>query len=176
MWLKYASEPISTADYRDIAQMGPREDGYRSEFNKPLGCWITDDSEEDWRSWCVGEKFRLDELTHKHQVILDESAVLILRDASQLDDFTLDFGAQVVFGSERFSRTAIAWERVAERYAGIIITPYQWSQRMSLMWYYGWDCASGCIWKASVIREIRLLEVDHEIAKPRLQIEETSDA
>jgi hypothetical protein len=28
--------------------------------------------------------------------------------------------------------------------------------RMGLMWYYGWDCASGCIWDTSVIERVTL--------------------
>lgn len=36
------------------------------------------------------------------------------------------------------------------------ITPYCWPARMDpdLIWYYGWDCASGCIWDASTIHQV----------------------
>jgi hypothetical protein len=42
----------------------------------------------------------------------------------------------------------IDWKRVASRYAGIEICPYQNSLRMKAItgWYYPWDVASGCIW------------------------------
>ena len=51
----------------------------------------------------------------------------------------------------------INWPAVAERYGGILITPYQWSHRMSLHWYCGWDCASGCVWDLSQIKSVELL-------------------
>lgn len=45
--------------------------------------------------------------------------------------------------------------------------PYQWRRRneRGFSWYYGWDCASGCIWRASAIREIRLIEIDMDVGK-----------
>ena len=47
------------------------------------------------------------------------------------------------------------WARVGEAYPGIIIAPYIWSRRLDgPMWYYGWDCASGCVWDPSVVRSI----------------------
>ena len=51
----------------------------------------------------------------------------------------------------------IDWAEVASKYDGIIISPYQWSLRldMEMMWYYGWDCASGCIWNISAIKELK---------------------
>ena len=62
----------------------------------------------------------------------------------------------------------INWRAVAGDYAGLIITPYQWSRRLEpYSWYYGWDCASGCIWDPSAITDIKLIEIDHEVARPR---------
>jgi hypothetical protein len=54
------------------------------------------------------------------------------------------------------SRFEIEWRKVAERFDGIIIAPYIWQRRLDLesSWYYSWDCASGCIWNASAVREI----------------------
>ena len=40
----------------------------------------------------------------------------------------------------------IDWKKVASKYDGIEIVPYQPKARMNLLWYYGWDIASGCIW------------------------------
>jgi hypothetical protein len=48
----------------------------------------------------------------------------------------------------------IDWGRVAEQYHGIVIAPYQWSLRLDLMWYYGWDCASGCIWDTWIVERV----------------------
>jgi len=60
-------------------------------------------------------------------------------------------------------RGNINWPAVAEKYDGIIIAPYIWQRRLSdnpdHFWYYGWDCASGCIWNTEVIEEIHTKEL-----------------
>ena len=40
------------------------------------------------------------------------------------------------------------------RVDGIIIAPYQWYCRMTVDWYYTWDCASGCIWNLDAIESV----------------------
>lgn len=171
MWLKYSGVPILNGEYWDHSQKICDGDGYRSNYEKPRGCWITDDSEHCWREWCVAEKFNLDDLTHKHEVLLDESNILILRSPFDLDAFTEEFSGYCWWGPDgepqKYRNRYIAWEKVAARYDGLIITPYQWTRRMELSWYYGWDCASGCIWKAKAIREIRLLEIDNTVTEKR---------
>ena len=154
MWLKYADAPIANEGLIDCEQSSGRPSSYK----KPSGFWITDDSENCWRSWCMSERFSLESLTHKHEIVLDESNILILRCPYDLDDFSRDFGT---------SHWCIDWPKVAARYDGLIITPYQWERRMDHDWYYGWDCASGCIWKANAIKDIRLVAVDYEVAKPK---------
>jgi hypothetical protein len=49
---------------------------------------------------------------------------------------------------------SIDWNKVAEEYQGIIIAPYRWEHRLDMMWYYGWDCASGCIWDSKAIERV----------------------
>lgn len=167
-WLKYSNAPILNGEQWDRAQSGRL-----SSYEKPRGFWITDDSESCWREWCVGERFGLEALTHKHEVVLDESGVLILRNEWELDDFTREFRVYQWWGPDgdprKYRDICIDWAKVAERYTGLIITPYQGSRRLhdGYSWYYTWDCASGCIWKASAIKEIRLIEIDLEVAKPR---------
>ena len=41
------------------------------------------------------------------------------------------------------------WKLIAQEFDGIEIAPYQWEIRMdyNFFWYYGWDCASGCLWR-----------------------------
>ena len=48
----------------------------------------------------------------------------------------------------------IDWIKVSKQYSGIEINPYQHSNRYTSMWYYGWDVASGCIWKNDLIKNI----------------------
>lgn len=40
----------------------------------------------------------------------------------------------------------IDWKKVASKYNGIEIAPYQYKARLDLLWYYGWDIGSGCVW------------------------------
>jgi hypothetical protein len=64
----------------------------------------------------------------------------------------LAFDAEYRFPHPDLGRMSyIDWPRVAERFDGVIIAPYQWKHRLELMWYYGWDCASGCIWNARAV-------------------------
>lgn len=59
--------------------------------------------------------------------------------------------------------SGIDWKAVAKEYDGIEIDPYQYERRFSegFLWYYGWDCASGCVWRPrgltfSLVRDDRL--------------------
>lgn len=159
MWLKYWRKPIDATEFVDRKQRDEL-----SEYEKPRGCWITDETESCWRAWCIAEGFALETLTHKHEVVLDESEVLILRSGHELDFFTDRFGARGGYGG---GRLCIDWREVAKAHSGIIISPYQWSRRLDApySWYYTWDCASGCIWKASAIKSIRLIEIDNDVTK-----------
>lgn len=51
---------------------------------------------------------------------------------------------------------SVNWPLIATRWDGIIIAPYQWSCRYDdrTFWYYGWDCASGCIWNLHAITDV----------------------
>lgn len=50
----------------------------------------------------------------------------------------------------------IDWQAVASDHDGIIISPYNWPARHEMIWYYPWDCASGCIWNADAITSITI--------------------
>lgn len=125
---------------------------------KPQGLWLSveDDSEESfgWKQWCEGEDFFLDGLANRAQVVLCADARLLLIDnVAALDAFTAEYklvGALAILRS-------IDWPRVAERYDGIVIAPYMWERRLTphTFWYYAWDCASACVWNASMIEVIR---------------------
>ena len=62
---------------------------------------------------------------------------------------------------DQFGRVGIDWIRVAQKYSGINITPYQEEYGMKRdHWYNGWDCASQVIWDPIAIKEIRKLNLD----------------
>lgn len=167
MWLKYYNGPLSL----DKVEAPPEQEIYKSSYTKPRGFWITDDTENCWRSWCVSQKFSLGMLTHKHEVTLDEGNILILRQLYDLDDFSEQWGIAKWWGPDgeprKYRDWVIDWDKVVARYDGLIITPYIWERRMEHNWYYGWDCASGCIWKPSAIKTIRLIEIDTEVERQK---------
>ena len=69
------------------------------------------------------------------------------------------------------------YAKVAENYGGIEVTPYIWEKRLDSMWYYGWDCASGCVWHRDAIKEIQLFAFfdgkKNEFVKTSLQLDKT---
>jgi len=148
-------------------------------FQKPHGFWISvEDYPEDqnWYSWCEGEEFRPECLEHRYHVILKKKAkILHLKNAEELEAFSLKYASN---DPEDFNKKfpmeymdnltgyvrkpyiyLIDWQTVMKEYDGIIIAPYQWSCRLmnqTTSWYYGWDCASGCIWNISAVRSFTL--------------------
>jgi hypothetical protein len=137
----------------------------RKGYGKPNGFWVSDDSDHGWADWCLAEEFRLDGLRYRHRVTLSESAnILGIHNGEQLEVFHEIYSVEDEF-SRSFNRSydyhdkkhywPINWHAVAEKYDGIIITPYLWSHRLDgPSWYYGWDCASGCIWNLAAIESV----------------------
>jgi hypothetical protein len=126
---------------------------------KPQGFWISvDDNGEGWADWCRDNDYRVEHLTHIHNVELHSDAYIILiNNEKEIDTF---HNAHKVTWAGPYDW--IDWKSVAKKYQGIIIAPYLWSRRMDAdcIWYYGWDCASGCIWDASAIASISLEKVE----------------
>lgn len=136
---------------------------------KPSGLWLSVDShEENWRDWCESENYNIDGLRYVYNVSLYECAnILLLTCAKDIDIFTLEFRASIPidvqlgsFDPQWMMGLNIDWHTVAKKYDGIIIAPYIWERRLDekTRWYYGWDCASGCIWNSAAIKEIKLQE------------------
>jgi hypothetical protein len=134
---------------------------------KPRGLWLSVEGEDDWDNWCRREGFRNHDDYYIYEVELADNAnVLYITNAHELDEFTREYGSpETIGGKARPSPSDygydIDWPRLAREYDGIIIAPYIWSRRMESItfWYYGWDCASGCIWRKRAIRrlnEVRL--------------------
>lgn len=141
------------------------------ETHKPYGLWVSDDDcEMNWRYWCLGENFGLDRLTHVHDVELNPRAnILFLRSASDIDAFTLEWKED-----QNEWSIGMPWPRMRDAFDGLIITPYIWERRLDgcAHWYYGWDCASGCIWHPRAIASVALREI---IEEPKRKEEQTSE-
>ena len=120
--------------------------------NKPVGLWLSVAGEDDWPSWCRGEQWGLESLEVEHRVTLDPGArILAIEESRDFDTFNAAY-LYPLYPNER-KPSAINWRAVAATYDGIIIAPYCWQRRLSLSWYYGWDCASGCVWNLGAIAD-----------------------
>jgi len=141
----------------------------KGRVGKPDGLWLSCPGDDDWPTWCRNEEFSLDSLSYQHNVTLHADApVLWITTATELDAFCFAYSGPPDEWYTREDRSPLSdeyinnqrpieWDRVAATYHGIIITPYLYSHRFGPMWYYGWDCASGCIWNLSVIDTFQLV-------------------
>lgn len=144
-------------EVRSVKQTDEDERG-----DKPRGLWVSVEGDDDWKSWCEGESFALEYLTHPTEVILSQSANLLkISGANALRDFHKRYGCRAYYADRmsepwRYEGYAIRWIDIAAQYDGIIIAPYVWDLRldMGMRWYYGWDCASGCIWNSRAVAKL----------------------
>jgi hypothetical protein len=121
----------------------------RNSTVKPEGLWY--EVNGDWVRWCEAEELGWTTEKMLYSVDLGESNVLKISSVEELDDFTEKF--------VRLLQPEVLWEypqwaEVAKLWDGLQISPYLWERRLTSMWYYGWDCASGVLWrprKASVM-------------------------
>lgn len=133
-----------------------------SPFRKPVGLWISDDSSFSWKDFCHMSGSFLEDLEKRYKIILKKNAnILHLNSIEDILRFTDEYGCNImgeIIGHIDERCDAIRWKEVAEKYDGIIITPYMWNWGLmrTAWWYYGWDCASGCIWNVSAIASCRL--------------------
>lgn len=164
----YTDEVFTFEQGRTYQQRGPM--GHL----KPNGLWVSVAGDDDWPSWCRDQEFRMGALGHLAMVTLTEDAnVLVVSTPEQLDEFHEEFAVDddpafnermttgllrelPGFSPKRF--WAMDWPTVAGKFDGIIITPYLWSRRLDgPSWYYGWDCASGCVWNLSAVDAVEVV-------------------
>jgi len=130
-------------------------------FLKPSGFWVSDEDEFGWSEWCRGEEFHLEALRYAFEVTIKPDAnVLLVSGADNFLAFHERFAVHDLADAyySVFDKGSPDWVAVAEQFQGIVITPYLWEFRLSgYDWYYGWDCASGCIWDAEAIGSVTLL-------------------
>jgi len=120
---------------------------------KPIGLWYGIGN--SWHEWCRSEMPDWIK-PYNHQIYVKEEALLILKSVKEIKEFTIEYGIPQKFqGMNLFQ--SIDWKKVAAKHCGIEINPFQHSIHldMSLSWYYGWDCSSGCIWHHNAITGIK---------------------
>ena len=113
------------------------------------GFWVSDDTDFGWLDWCAQDDFGHDRNTYRREVVLDLDSprVLVMGNAFSVKEFGRRYVVYRLDSPWNSIRHDINlnWRAVMEKYDAVIITPYQWSVRLDLMWYNGWDCASGVI-------------------------------
>ena len=142
-FLHYSSHLLTKIEDREYLKK-------QDEDVKPYGFWFTPEIENNWKDWCKSENFSLESLNYKYQLEIDLTNILKLETFEQILEF-----------SKRFkNRHTLDWKKVSSLYSGILITPYIWKARNTFEtnWYYTWDCASGCVWDISVIKDFSLIE------------------
>jgi hypothetical protein len=135
-----------------------------SVVGKPNGLWVSVEGEDDWKWWCESEEFCLGSLRHVHEVTLVPDAnILYITNPNQLLAFHHQYAApsRHWHTDDDILHWGLDWARAAQDYQGIIIAPYFWDLRLDgPFWYYGWDCASGCIWDLNAISGVE--EINQE--------------
>lgn len=131
------------------------QDGKGVGVYKPCGLWISVDGPDDWPSWCKDENFRDVDEQYRYAVHLAKRhRVLVLDTLHEMIAFNREYRVDVGFLHDQ-----IDWARVAQDHDGVIIAPYHWDLRLEndFFWYYGWDCASGCIWHPRAVERLELI-------------------
>lgn len=158
--IHYSNHHLSAVESRSQGEGRAADRG-----DKPNGLWVSVEGERDWLSWCLSEGWGLNSLSHPTEVVLRPTArLLVIATVDALLSFHREYrdaGRRPYMGGY-----VIDWSLVAARHQGIVIAPYQWSKRLDdeAGWYYGWDCASGCIWDADAVAELNALPVVKQTA------------
>jgi hypothetical protein len=143
--IHYSAKPLLKVHSRKHS-----EDG--AGLCKTPGLWVSVEGEYDWVWWCRAEQWGLGCFKCATEVILADNAnIKHLSTAGEIDEFSNEF------------RTAIwglDWPAIRRRWRALIIAPYCFDRRYAdhALWYYGWDCASGVIWNADAIKELRAID------------------
>lgn len=129
---------------------------------KPTGLWVSSESGnlDDW-NWvhhCENNAYFnpeiMDSLNCESEIVIHPEANLLRLDTIKK---IRDFSQQYAYHKHDLCFIdSIDWTKVAFEYQGIIITPYHRTLTFELIcgWYYGWDCASGCIWDLNAIEKV----------------------
>lgn len=149
--IHYSSQKIDRLEKRKYNQSDLR---FQS---KPNGLWISID--DAWKTWCESENYNVNSLSFSYEIVLKENAdILHLKTKEDIFDFSKQYPSKTRDWDVEWDTYHLQWDEVKKNHQGIIISPYQWESRLSLesSWYYGWDCACGCIWDISTIKYFKL--------------------
>lgn len=123
---------------------------------KPRGLWVSVEGDDGWSDWCEAENFGIGKYVHTVH-LRDAAQILHIPSVADLDSFHEKYKAAPTWRQTDYMY--IDWAAVALVWQGVVIAPYLWERRLDgkARWYYGWDCASGCIWDSAAVAKIELL-------------------
>lgn len=125
---------------------------------KPTGLWYSIGTA--WKDWGVAESFEIRD-KYVYKLTVDYSTILKISSEEEIDQFTRIYGVKAPYMQDETCseyHSFINWDKIADQYFGIEISPYLQSRRLNLMWYYVWDVPSGCIWNPGAIQEFHLFK------------------
>ena len=125
---------------------------------KPNGFWYGFGF--SWIHWVQGEMPEW-EYPNVFKIDVKENSILQIKTVDALMQFHEKYkipinGMDTSLGDQW--NFYIDWRQVGRDYVGIEINPYQYSLRHELMWSYGWDTESGCVWNSVGIEHIERLK------------------
>ncbi len=141
---KVFRSPNPFTGFRDTSQTGDPD-------MKPKGLWYSCGSE--WDDFCqMGMPEWIDGAPYVYKLQINPSNMLLIRTGEELMAF------HEKYEKNFYGMSFIDWAAVAQQYDGIEICPYQMEYRYDLLWYHGWDVASGCIWRAGAFLSAEQIE------------------
>lgn len=132
MRVHMSKNPIYSLEKINYVQKpGPKPKGFWYGFGDKWIDWIKTEMPE-WKGEYI------------YEVDISDSKILQIKNYLELKEFTQEYklSEQIIPGTIYL----IDWNRVAFKYDGIEINPYIRRARLELLWYYGWDVASGVVW------------------------------
>ena len=139
--------------------------------DKPEGLWTSGLYKDNltnrtWANWVENDRNFGNPLSSEFYIVkIDESKILHISTLKQLNEFTKYYlyKHQNRFRSRNYT-PYIQWDKVAENYDGIDISPYRFNALRSdanydKMWYRGWDVSSQCIWNSRAIIDVKKVDV-----------------
>ena len=120
---------------------------------RPRGLWLSDESNgSGWSDYCKSTEVRIEDLQHKKEIHVDDEKCICLNSYEDIYRFNEEYKIFFEGFPLGLQPEMIDWEKVKQEYSGIIITPYCYKSRHEFLWYYAWDCESGCIWDTSILK------------------------
>lgn len=107
-----------------------------------------------WIEWCLYNQFGMG--GYVEELTLTPEKILRIGSLKEFDAFDARYSRPLYPLSKMMT---IDWKLVEHDFHGVEINPYLYERRLTRIWYYGWDCASGVIWNKNSFLSRKLLFV-----------------